>query len=103
MTDIMSDAIRETPTEFVSTPFGTVIEHLWDGEGSSRAEVEEACGVTQVCRNMKHVNFDPHELGAEPGADLKSVWKEKLRREGKLPQGSTTLGDLILGGRGGAS
>lgn len=71
----------------------SVLRELWDGEGSSRAEVEEACGVTRkVCRNMLHVGFDSI---AAPGTDLGAAWREQLRREGKLADGATSLGDLV--------
>jgi hypothetical protein len=70
----------------------SVLRELWDGQGSSRAEVEAACGVTKTCRNMKHVSF---ESMAEPGTDLGAAWRDKLRREGKLDDGSSSLGDLI--------
>jgi hypothetical protein len=72
----------------------TTLRDLWDGEGSSREQVDEACGVTQkVCRNMKHVNFDSM---AEPGTDLGAAWREKLRREGKLSTSSGSLGELVF-------
>lgn len=74
-------------------PDGPVLRELWDGEGSSRAEVEAACGVTKTCRNMKHVNFDSM---AEPGSDLGAAWREKLRREGKLSESGQSLRDLVL-------
>ncbi len=77
----------------MSTEMSRVLRGLWDGEGSSREEVEAACGVTKVCRNMKDVTFDGM---AEPGTDLGAAWREKLRREGKLHEGSTSLGDLVF-------
>lgn len=70
---------------------GKVLRDVWDGAGESREEVEAACGVTKVCRNMKDVTFDGM---AEPGSDLGTAWREKLRREGKLNEG-TSLADLV--------
>jgi hypothetical protein len=43
---------------------------------------------------MKHVSFDGF---AEPGSDIGSAWREKLRREGKLNTSSGTIRDLVLG------
>jgi hypothetical protein len=43
---------------------------------------------------MKHVSFDGF---AEPGSDLGSAWRDKLRREGKLSESGQTVRDLILG------
>jgi hypothetical protein len=70
----------------------SALRELWDGQGSSRAEVEEALGEARTCRNMKHVNFDSM---AEPGTDLGAAWRDKLRREGKLSDDAGSLGDLI--------
>lgn len=70
---------------------GKVLRDVWDGAGESREEVEAACGVTKVCRNMKDVTFDGM---AEPGSDLGTAWREKLRREGKLNEGAS-LADLV--------
>ena len=71
-----------------------VLRGVWDSEGRSRAEVEEACGVTKSCRNMKHVSFDGM---AEPGSDLRAAWRERLEREGKLSTSGGSIRDLILG------
>ncbi len=106
MTDQMSNETTSEGAYEPTTPLGTemtevpgtsemsrVLRGLWDGQGSSREEVEAACGVTKVCRNMKDVTFDAM---AEPGTDLGAAWRERLRREGKLREGSTSLGELVF-------
>jgi len=42
---------------------------------------------------MKDVSFDGL---AEPGSDLGTAWRDKLRREGKLREGGTSLGELVF-------
>lgn len=69
-----------------------VLADVWQGATESREETEAACGVTKVCRNMKDVTFDGM---AGPGADLATAWREKLRREGKIPSGAQSVGEII--------
>ena len=70
-----------------------VLRAVWDGMDA--AGLDTACGGHQKsCRNMKHVSFDGF---AEPGSDIGSAWREKLRREGKLNTSGGTIRDLILG------
>ncbi|HKD97157.1 MAG TPA: hypothetical protein VKB69_06075 [Micromonosporaceae bacterium] len=71
-----------------------VLRSVWSASGTTREELEEACGPTKTCRNMKDVTFDGM---AEPGSDLGSAWRERLRREGKLSTSSGTIRDLVLG------
>lgn len=70
-----------------------VLRAVWDGTDAT--DLDAACGGHQkVCRNMKHVSFDGF---AEPGSDMGSAWRDKLRREGKLDTSGGTIRDLILG------
>jgi hypothetical protein len=68
-----------------------VLRALWQAEGQ---ELDEDCGPEnqRACKNMKDVSFDGF---APPGSDLGQAWRDKLRREGKLSEGS--LRDLVLG------
>jgi hypothetical protein len=43
---------------------------------------------------MVGVSFDGL---AEPGSDLRSAWREKLQREGKLGGSEGSIRDLVLG------
>ena len=71
-----------------------VLKAVWALEGTSSADLDEACGPTKSCRNMKDVSFDGF---AEPGTDLTEAWRSKLEREGKLNTSGGTIRDLILG------
>jgi hypothetical protein len=67
---------------------------VWAADGQRSEDLDEACGPTKNCRNMKDVTFDGM---AEPGTDLSAAWREKLRREGKLSPSGGSIRDLILG------
>jgi hypothetical protein len=73
-----------------------VLRAVWAAEGQ-RADFDEECSPTKTCRNMKDVSFDGL---AEPGSDLRSAWRDKLAREGKLSTSGGTLADLIFGPAG---
>jgi hypothetical protein len=69
-----------------------VLRAVWDG--ADAAGLDTGGGHQKSCRNMKHVSFDGF---AEPGSDIGSAWRERLRREGKLNTSGGTIRDLILG------
>ena len=58
-----------------------VLRAVWAADGAASDDLDEACGPTKTCRNMKDVSFDGM---AEPGRDLSEAWREGWRREGKL-------------------
>jgi hypothetical protein len=41
---------------------------------------------------MKDVTFDGF---VTEGGDIRAAWKETLKREGKITEGSNSIGDLI--------
>jgi hypothetical protein len=71
-----------------------VLRAVWAADGQTSEDLDEACGPTKSCKNMKDVSFDGM---AEPGSDLGAAWRERLRREGKLHASGGTLRDLVLG------
>jgi hypothetical protein len=71
-----------------------VLRMVWAADDTDRTELDEACGTQKPCKNMKHVGFGGL---AEPGSDLRSAWRERLEREGKLDPSGGTIRDLILG------
>jgi hypothetical protein len=71
-----------------------VLRAVWAADGQTSEDLDEACGPTKSCKNMKDVTFDGM---AEPGSDLGAAWRERLRREGKLGAGGGTIRDLVLG------
>jgi hypothetical protein len=45
---------------------------------------------------MRDYTFDGM---AEPGTDLGTAWRDRLRREGKLGESGGSIRDLVLGSR----
>ena len=45
-----------------------VLRAVWAADGQRSEDLDEACGPTKSCRNMKDVTFDGM---AEPGTDLR--------------------------------
>jgi hypothetical protein len=71
-----------------------VLRAVWAAQGESSKDLDEDCSPTKVCKNMVGVSFDGL---AEPGSDLRSAWREKLEREGKLSTSEGSVRNLILG------
>lgn len=71
-----------------------VLRAVWAADGMSSADLDEAFGPQKSCKNMKHVSFDGM---AEPGSDLRSAWRDRLEREGKLSTSGGSIRDLVLG------
>jgi hypothetical protein len=71
-----------------------VLQAVWAADGQSAADLDDDCGPTKNCKNMKEITFDGM---AEPGSDLGSAWRERLRREGKLSTAGGSVRDLVLG------
>ena len=71
-----------------------LLQNIWQVQGDSLPEVDEDCSPTKACKNVKDMNFDGF---AEEGMDLRSAWRERLAREGKLSTGGGTIRDLVLG------
>ncbi len=83
-----ANAVRQ-PDEAVD-----VLRAVWAADGQSGGDLDDACGLTKSCRNMKDVSFDGM---AEPGTDLRAAWRERLQREGKLSTSGGTIRELVLG------
>lgn len=83
----------------------SALRGIWKAQGQTSADLDEACGNTNTCRNMQGVGFqglaedvgmpsndDAHSVGG----NIRTAWKRKLEREGKLSEG-TSVRDLIFG------
>lgn len=67
---------------------------MWSTPDENQVLFDADCSPTKTCRNMVGVSFDGF---AEPGTDLTAAWRSTLEREGKVKDGSGSLGDLVLG------
>jgi hypothetical protein len=74
----------------------SVLRGIWTAQGQSGADLD-APSNAKVCRNMKNVGFGGDARPVDE--DLRSAWRERLAREGKLVEGATSVRDLVLGPR----
>jgi hypothetical protein len=71
-----------------------VLRAVWTAAGQSADDLDDDCGPQKTCRNMVGVSFDGW---AEPGSDLRSAWRDRLEREGKLDTSGQSVRDLVFG------
>ena len=71
-----------------------VLREIWAASGQDGEALAEELGPAKSCKNMQNVSFDGM---AGSDGDLRSAWRDRLRREGKLSSGSGTVADLIGG------
>ena len=72
------------------------IQAMWatDEEEDGAIAFDEDCSPTRVCRNAREFSF---EGIAADGGDLKTAWRDRLEREGKLNPSAESIRDLVLG------
>jgi hypothetical protein len=75
-----------------------VLRGIWSAQGQTSADLDEACGP-KSCQRMSDVNFDGLAMkgDGEAGGDLRSAWRDRLEREGKLNPAAGSVRDLVLG------
>jgi hypothetical protein len=71
-----------------------VLRSIWAAQGQTSADLDEAFGTQKSCTRMAEVGFDG--LAGADG-DLRSAWRARLGREGKLNAGAGSIGDLVAG------
>ena len=71
-----------------------LLQNIWQADSDALPAAEEDCSPTKACKNVQDVNFEGF---AEPEMDLRSAWRERLAREGKLATGGGSIRDLVLG------
>ena len=72
-----------------------VLRGVWNAQGQTAEDIEEACGNTKSCKRMADVGFDG--LAEETDGDLRVAWRTQLAREGKLNQAAGSVRDLVMG------
>lgn len=75
---------------------------IWTAERRSGVEPDEQRPATKVCRNMKNIGFggmggdgEPGNTAVPVGEDMRTAWRDLLRREGKLHADPLGLGDPV--------
>ena len=71
-----------------------VLRGVWNAQGQTAEDIEEACGNTKSCKRMADVGFDG--LADETDGDLRLAWRTQLAREGKLNPDAGSVRDLVL-------
>ena len=69
-----------------------VLRGVWNAQGQTSADLE-ACGTSKSCKSMANINFDGL---AGPDGDLRTAWRTRLEREGKLNRSGGTVRDLVM-------
>ncbi|MGH3549305.1 MAG: hypothetical protein ACRDQU_14580 [Pseudonocardiaceae bacterium] len=84
----------------------SALRGIWKAQGQTSADLDEACGNTKACKSMEAVGFqglneDVDDLSDQSkqavGNNLRSAWKTKLEREGKLNSEAGSVRDLVFG------
>jgi len=73
-----------------------VLRGVWSAQGQTSTDLDEDCGTTKSCKRMADVGFDGL-ASAEGDVDLRTAWRARLEREGKLTPGSGSVRDLVFG------
>ena len=81
----------------------SALRGIWQAQGQSSADLDEACGNNNICKSMSSVGFeglaDESETANTPpsvSGNLRSAWKRKLEREGKLNSEAGSVRDLVF-------
>ncbi len=70
-----------------------VLRSVWGAQGQTGADLGEDGGA-KSCKRMADINFDGM---AGQDEDLRTAWRDRLAREGKLAAAGGTIRDLVLG------
>ena len=105
MSNEHENANRANPLKGEGAEALSALRGIWQAQGQSSADLDEACGNTKPCKNMETVGFqgladdDETAAKADPsvGNNLRAAWKTKLEREGKLSSESVSVRDIVFG------
>lgn len=80
----------------------SALRGIWKAQGQTSAHLDEAGGNSNTCKNMESVGFqglvdDVDTPTQGVSSNLRSAWKRKLEREGKLNTEARSVRDLVLG------
>lgn len=83
----------------------SALRGVWKAQGQTSTVLDEACGNTTSCKSMDAVGWQGLIDDVEPankenpsvGNNLRSAWKTKLEREGKLSSEGGSVRDLVFG------
>ena len=70
-----------------------VLRAVWSARGQSAADLDAGDAPAKTCKRMAGVGFGGL---ATRGEDLRSAWRSRLAREGKLSPSGETVADLVM-------
>jgi hypothetical protein len=71
-----------------------VLRGVWSAQDQDSVRPDDD-GTTKICKKMAAVGFDG--LASEADGDLRTAWRARLEREGKLNTSGGSIADLVLG------
>ena len=71
-----------------------VLRGVWNAQQQTAADLDDDCENPKTCKRMADVGFGGM---AAPEEDLRTAWRNKLAREGKLRDDARSVADLVLG------
>jgi hypothetical protein len=71
-----------------------VLRGVWSAQQQTAADLGDDCENPRTCQRMADVGFAGM---AAPEEDLRTAWRNKLAREGKLKNEGRSIADLVLG------
>lgn len=74
-----------------------VLRAIWRGHGQTAADLGADC-EQKSCKRMDEAGVGFDDFAA--GGDLRSAWRDRLEREGKLNPSGGTIRDLVMGESG---
>ena len=72
-----------------------VLRAIWRGHGQTAAELDADCGQ-KSCKRMDEAGVGYDDFAAGDG-DLRTAWRARLEREGKLNPSGGTIRNLVMG------
>jgi hypothetical protein len=73
-----------------------VLREVWRSQGQAAADLDDANGEKKSCKRMADAGVGFDDFAAGEG-DLRSAWRARLEREGKLNNSGGSVRDLVLG------
>ena len=75
-----------------------VLRGVWSAQGQSSADLDPDGGTAKSCKRMADIGFDGlADADGDGDGDLRTAWRARLEREGKLTPGTGSVRDLVFG------
>ena len=77
----------------------SALRNVWSAKDQTSADIDESCGNTKDSVGFDGLVDEEQSSGGgtSVGGNVRSAWKTKLEREGKLSSGTGSVRDLVFG------